>query len=244
MSTIRFHSQVSGLCQESARAFPSRFFNDDTAADRQADIFESHRSRLLRIASRMLGTHADAEDIVQEAYLRWHLSDTRGIESPVAFMVTITTRLCFDRLRELKQEREHSNEPGLNEPAFDDYVPSPETNCELAEDVSVAFLAVIERLGPEERAVFLLHDVFDYDYSEIAEMTGKSEPACRQMISRARPRVREPRRRYAVTEESRALLLKKFLAAVGAGGRKAVVALLAEDVVCTPSMAMASSLRL
>ena len=118
----------------------------------------------------------------------------------------------------------------MPEPIVDDNVPSPETQCELADDVSVAFLAVLERLGPEERAAFLLHEVFDYDYPEVAQMIGKSEPACRQMIHRARPRVRESRPRFAVTVESRERLLEKFLAAAGTGDRRAVMALLAEDV--------------
>src|SRR5258706_14793101 len=140
----------------------------------------------------------DAEDIVQDAFLRWHQSATPDIKSPVAFLVTITTRLCVDRLRELKQEREHRAGPWVPEPIAKDNIPSPETQCELADDVSVAFLAVLERLGPEERATFLLHEVFDYDYPDVAQMTGKSEPACRQMISRARPRVRKSRPRFTV----------------------------------------------
>jgi RNA polymerase sigma-70 factor (ECF subfamily) len=178
----------------------------------------------------MLGTRSDAEDVVQDVYLRWHQSATKDIQSPVAFLVTITTRLCLDRLRELKQEREQYIRPWLPEPIVDEHVPSPEMQCELADEVSVAFLAVLERLGPEERAAFLLHEVFDYDYPEVAQMVGKSEPACRQMIHRAGPRVRESRPRFAVTVESRDRLLEKFLAAAGSGDRKAVMALLAEEV--------------
>src|SRR5262245_29924025 len=167
------------------------------------EVFEQHRSRLIGVAYRMLGTRTDAEDVVQDAYLRWHQAATPDIKSPVAFLITITTRICLDRLRELKQGRENYVGPWLPEPIVEDHVPSPEAQRELAEDVSIAFLAVLEKLGPEERAAFLLHEVFDYDYREVAQMVGKSEAACRQMVHRARPRVRESRARYVVTVESR-----------------------------------------
>jgi RNA polymerase sigma-70 factor (ECF subfamily) len=195
-----------------------------------AEVFQSHRRRLFGVAYRMLGSRAEAEDLLQEAYLRWHQSATEGIQSPIAFLVTITTHLCLDRLRELKQEREHYVGPWLPEPSVEDQFPSPEMQLEFAEEVSVAFLAVVERLGPKEREAFLLHDVFDYDYSEVARMLGKAEPTCRQMIHRARVRVRESRARFSVTAESRERVLVKFLAAVGTGDRNAVMALLAEDV--------------
>jgi RNA polymerase sigma-70 factor (ECF subfamily) len=178
----------------------------------------------------MLGSRADAEDLLQDVYLRWHQSATHDIQSPVAFLVTITTRLCLDRLRALKQQRAQYVSPWLPEPIVDDHMPSPEMQLQLADDVSVGFLAVLERLGPEERAAFLLHDVFDYDYREVAQVLGKTEPSCRQMIHRARARVRDSRPRLAVTPESRERLLKKFLAAIGTGDRQAVMALLAEKV--------------
>jgi RNA polymerase sigma-70 factor (ECF subfamily) len=195
-----------------------------------AKVFECHRPRLFGVAYRMLGSRSDAEDVLQDAYLRWHQSATDDIESPVAWLVTITTRLSLDRLRIVKQEREHYVGPWLPEPIVDEYVPSAEVQRELADEVSVAFLAVLERLGPEERAAFLLHEVFDYDYPEVAEILGKAEPACRQMIHRARARVRESRPRFSVAIESRERLLEKFLAAAGSGDRNAVMALLAEEV--------------
>ncbi len=198
--------------------------------NRTAEVFQSHRARLFGVAYRMLGSRAEAEDLLQDAYLRWHQSHTEDIQSPIAFLVTITTRLCLDRLRELKQKREHYIGPWLPEPIMDDHIPSPEMQRELADEVSVAFLAVLERLGPEERAAFLLHEVFDYDYPEVAQMLGKSELACRQMIHRARARVRESRPRFSMTAESRERLLEKFLTAVGTGDRKAVMALLSEEV--------------
>jgi len=200
------------------------------AMNRSADLLQSNRPRLFAIAYRMLGSRAEAEDMLQEVFLRWYESAHQDIQSPIAFLVTITTRLCLDRLRVLKQERGQYVGPWLPEPIVEDEVPSPEMQLEFAENVSIAFLTVLERLGAEERAAFLLHDVFDYDYPEVARMLGKSEPACRQMIHRARIRVRESRTRYEVTEESRVRVLTKFLAAVGSGDRHAVMALLAEDV--------------
>jgi RNA polymerase sigma-70 factor, ECF subfamily len=208
-----------------ARTNPGRLAMNGTA-----EIFQSHRPRLFGVAYRMLGSRAAAEDVLQDAYLRWHQSATEDIQSPIAFLVTITTRLCLDHLRELKLEREHYVGPWLPEPIVEDQFPSPEMQLELAGEVSVAFLAVLERLGPEERAAFLLHDVFDYDYPEVAEILGKAQPACRQMIHRARSRVRESRPRFSVTAESRERVLRKFLTAVGTGDRQAVMALLTEDV--------------
>lgn len=195
-----------------------------------AEVFESHRPRLFGVAYRMLGSRSDAEDVLQDTYLRWHQTAAEDIQSPVAWLVTITTRLCIDRLRLVKQEREQYVGPWLPEPIVEDHVTSPEMQRELAEEVSVAFLAVLERLGPEERAAFLLYEVFDYDYLEVAQMLGKAEPACRQMIHRARARVRESRPRFSVATESRERLLEKFLAAAGSGDRNAVMALLAEEV--------------
>ena len=195
-----------------------------------AELFESHRPRLFGIAYRMLGSRTEAEDLLQDAYLRWHESDRTEIQSVAGFLVTITTRLCVDRLRALKQARVHYIGEWLPEPIVDDHIPSPEMQRELVDDVSVAFLAVLERLGPGERAAFLLHDVFDYDYPEVAQTLDKAEPACRQLISRARARLRESRARFRVSAESRDRLLEKFLVAIGSGSRQAVMALLAEDV--------------
>jgi RNA polymerase sigma-70 factor, ECF subfamily len=195
-----------------------------------AEVFELHRPRLFGIAYRMLGSRTDAEDLLQDAYLRWHESNRTTIQSAIAFLVTITTRLCVDRLRELKQERACYVGPWLPEPIVDEHTPSPDMQRELVDDVSVAFLAVLERLGPEEWAAFLLHDVFDYDYPEVAQTLDKSETACRQLIHRARARLREPRTRFRVSTESRKRLLEKFLVAIGSGSRQAVMALLAEGV--------------
>jgi RNA polymerase sigma factor (sigma-70 family) len=204
----------------------------DVHAHGDGQFFLLHRPRLLGIAHRMLGSRADAEDLVQDVYLRWHQTARRDIESPLAFLITITTRLCLDRLRELKRERAEYTGPWLYEPVVDDHHPSPEMQLELSEEVSIALCAVLERLGPVERAAFLLHDVFDYAYPEVGRILGKTESACRQMIHRARARLRDSRARFQVTQESRDRVLKQFLAAISKGGCQAVMALLAEEVEC------------
>jgi RNA polymerase sigma-70 factor (ECF subfamily) len=177
----------------------------------------------------MLGSRCEAEDLVQDAYLRWHHCPKEDIQSPVAWLVTTTTRLCLDRLRDLKQERPEDTGSRPSDTAFEEAADSPENQCELADEIGSAFLAVLERLGREERAAFLLHDVFDCDYPEIARMLGKTEPACRQIIRRARVRLRVPAARFSVPTESRERMLKKLLVALGSGDRRDVMALLAEE---------------
>ena len=179
----------------------------------RTQAFEQHRGRLYGIAYRMLGSRAEADDIVQEAWLRW---DRAGheVRSAEAWLVTAATRLCIDRLRELRSEREHYVGPWLPEPLTLDTAPPADRAAELASDLSVAFLAVLERLAPEERAAFLLHDLFDSDYGAIGEILGKSEAACRQIVSRARKRVREDQPRVQVSAEARKKLLHRLVEAV------------------------------
>ncbi len=196
----------------------------------QATSFQRHRARLFGVAYRMLGSRADAEDVLQDAWLRWHDADICSIASPEAWLVTVVTRLCLDRLRATRQDRERYVGPWLPEPILTDTLPSPELQLEMQNEVSVAFLALLERLGPEKRAAFLLREVFDYDYPEIAEMLGKAEPALRQMVHRARAEVREGRPRFKMDEEARERLLEKFMAAATTGSRPAIMALLSEDV--------------
>lgn len=178
----------------------------------------------------MLGSRADAEDAVQDAFLRWRDSKVESVQSHEAWLVTIVTRLCLDRLRSAKRERENYVGPWLPEPIMTDHLASPELRLEFANEVSVAFLAVLERLGPQKRAAFLLREVFDYDYPEIGRMLGKSEAALRQMVHRAREEVREARPRFSVAAEMRERLLERFLCAAASGDRAAVMALLSEDV--------------
>jgi RNA polymerase sigma-70 factor, ECF subfamily len=201
--------------------------------DRSAD-FQRHRPRLFGIAYRMLGSRADAEDILQEAYLRWHRASIEEIRSPEAWLVTATTRLCIDRLRAARAEREAYVGPWLPEPLIGPAgAQGPEAPVELACHLSVAFLVVLERLAPEERAAFLLHEVFESDYAEIAKILGKSEAACRQIVSRARKRVRENRLRVQVSEAARRSVLEKFAQAVREQDKDALLALFAEEATWT-----------
>lgn len=194
-------------------------------------VFETLRQRLFAVAYRMTGTRADAEDIVQEAYLRWHRADVEAVRSPEAWLVSVATRLSIDRLRKASAEREKYTGPWLPEPLFGD--PSPEERLELASDISLAFMVLLERLAPVERAAFLLHDVFDRDYTEIARVLRKSEAACRQLVHRARERVRSDRRRFRAGEEEYRGLIEKFTEAAGAGDEATLLSLFAEDATLT-----------
>jgi RNA polymerase sigma-70 factor (ECF subfamily) len=190
--------------------------------------FEEQRGRLWGVAYRMLGSRADADDMVQEAYLRWHGAPAAEVRAPGAWLVTTTTRLCIDRLRRLRTEREAYVGPWLPEPLVEE-APAADATTELASDLSMAFLALLERLAPEERAAFLLHDVFESDYAEIAAALGKSKAACRQIVSRARRRVREERPRVRVSLAARERLVDAFMRAIEIRDRDALVAILAKE---------------
>jgi len=199
----------------------------------RSPLFEQHRSRLFGIAYRMLGSRADAEDVLQESYLRWHRASVEEIRSPEAWLVTATTRLCIDRLRLAREAREVYVGPWLPEPLVSDVAPPADSQLDISSSLSIAFLVVLERLAPEERAAFLLHEVFDTDYAEIAQVLGKSEAACRQVVSRARKRVRENRPRMQVTETARRALLDRFVDAVQTQDKDALLALFAESATWT-----------
>jgi RNA polymerase sigma-70 factor, ECF subfamily len=190
--------------------------------------FEAHRGRLWGVAYRMLGSRADAEDMVQEAYLRWHNAPIEEVRAPEAWLVTTTTRLCIDRLRQLRAEREAYVGPWLPEPLVEE-APPADAATELASDLSMAFLSLLERLAPEERAAFLLHDVFDSDYDEIATALDKSEAACRQIVSRARRRVRAEKPRVRVSAAARERLVESFMRAVELRDRDALLAIFADE---------------
>jgi RNA polymerase sigma-70 factor (ECF subfamily) len=200
----------------------------------RTQVFEHQRGRLYGIAYRMLGSRAEAEDIVQEAWLRWDRAG-QDIRSPEAWLVTATSRLCIDRLRQLRTERESYVGPWLPEPLTLDTAAAPPADraAELASDLSVAFLAVLERLAPEERAAFLLHDLFDSDYGAISEILGKSEAACRQIVSRARKRVREDQPRVQVSSEARTKLLHRLVEAVQAQDPSRLIEVLSADATWT-----------
>lgn len=199
----------------------------------RSSLFEQHRSRLFGVAYRMLGSRADAEDVLQEAYLRWHRAAVDEIRSPEAWLVTATTRLCIDRLRLAREAREVYVGPWLPEPLVSEAAPPADAQLDVASSLSIAFLVVLERLAPDERAAFLLHEVFDSDYGEIAQILGKSEAACRQIVSRARKRVRENRPRMEVSETARRAVLDRFVNAVQTQDKDALLALFAETATWT-----------
>lgn len=195
-----------------------------------AERFQALRGRLFGLAYRMVGSRADAEDLVQEAYVRWHEADHDRIESAEAWLVTTTTRLALDRLRRLKTERDAYFGPWLPEPIVGSTsAPAPDQQLDLADDLSMAFLTLLERLAPDERAAFLLHDVFEVDYRAIASVIGRSESACRQVVHRARERVRGERKRFEATEAAKTALLQRFVAAVEARDEQALLAMFAPD---------------
>ena len=205
-----------------------------SAAPPATDPFTTLRPRLFGIAYRMLGVRADAEDVLQDAWLRWSRQDPAALQSAEAWLVTVVTRLSIDRLRALKAEREAYVGWWLPEPLVDlqgegHHHQTPESAAELAGELSVAFLYVLERLGPEERAAFLLRQVFDYDYPDIAAQLGKTEAACRQMVHRASERVQQARTRFEVPHAVHHQLLQRFMLAAKSGDRNAIEALLSED---------------
>ena len=196
---------------------------------RENDPIAPYRRRLLGLAYRMLGSRSDAEDVVQDAYLRF--IGAEDIRSPEAFLVTVVTRLCLDRLKSAKAQREIYVGPWLPEPVFDTDGLSTEAASELADDLSFALLLSLDRLSPQERAAFLLHDVFDVPFSEIATMIDRSEPACRQLATRARRAVRKERPAPTVTPDHHAHLLQAFIEAVASGDLSRLTGLLREDAV-------------
>lgn len=193
------------------------------------DIFEQQRTRLFGIAYRMLGSRGDAEDMVQETWLRWHTRQPEELKSAQAWLTTAITRLSIDRLRKVHSERANYVGPWLPEPLSEADTRTPQAALEFDSDVSIAFLTVLEALTAEERAAFILHDIVDDDYSDIAEALGKSEAACRQMVHRARQHLTQRRRRFVVDEATRVAMLQRFIETVNRGDRRALVALLAED---------------
>jgi RNA polymerase sigma-70 factor (TIGR02957 family) len=192
--------------------------------------FDSHRRRLQGIAYRMLGSVAEAEEVVQDAWLRWHEADKASFDSAEAWLVTVVTRLSIDRLRTAKVQREHYIGAWMPEPTLTESPDTPEESLERADNISVAFLAVLERLAPEARAAFLMREVFDADYDEVALTLGKSEAACRQLVHRAKAQVQDARPRYQVSRETHQRLLRAFADAAARGSMQDLKALMAEDV--------------
>ena len=201
------------------------------------ETFELYRPLLFSIAYRMLGSAMDAEDIVQEAWLKFQTADLGNIESPKAYLSTIVTRLSINQLNSARVQRESYIGPWLPEPLLTEGTAlpiqgfqSPSQNLAQHDAISMAFLVLLERLSPAERAVFLLREVFEYDYAEIAAVLEKSEAACRQLFSRARRHVSQHRPRFDSTAEAHDRLVESFLQAVEVGDVDALTGLLAEDI--------------
>jgi RNA polymerase sigma-70 factor, ECF subfamily len=203
-----------------------------------AASFEPWRRRLLGLAYRMLGSIADAEDAVQETWLRWHAADRDKVLDPRAFLMTTTARICLDLLTSARARREEYAGPWLPEPVVDTAALAPDSHTELAEDLSIALLLTLDRLSPLERAAFLLHDVFDFSFAEVATTLERSEAACRQLANRARTHVREARPRGATPPPPRSgeidtkheRLMSAFLNATRSGDLDGLMRLLASDV--------------
>lgn len=193
-----------------------------------AQIFETERSHLFAIAYRMLGSAAEADDILQETFLRWSSRDERSVDSPRAYLSTVLVRLCLDQLKSARARREQYVGPWLPEPILDT---TPEDQTARAESIHLAFLVLLERLSPLERAAFLLHEVFEQPFAQVAVTLGTTEAACRQLAARARAHVDEGRARFAASADKKRELLASFLGACAAGDVEALTKLLADDVV-------------
>lgn len=198
--------------------------------DSKTALFEQHRPRLFGLAYRMLGTPADAEDVLHDAWLRLHAQNPAALDDPEAWLVTVTTRLALDRLRRAKAERAHYTGPWLPEPLVPE-AEHPDATLERGESLTLSFLLLLERLSPDERAAFLLHEVFDYSHSEAAEILEISEDACRQRVHRAKIRLHEGRPRFSVDEAAQRRLLQRFVAAMAEPSLDSLRRLFAEDAI-------------
>jgi RNA polymerase sigma-70 factor, ECF subfamily len=201
--------------------------------DSRDQLFAEHRGVLFSIAYRMLGSASEAEDIVQEAYVRILREMAQGseIDSPRAYLTAVATRLCIDHLRSARVRRESYIGTWLPEPVLTDEAADVERHAETADSLSMGFLLLLESLSPVERAVFLLHEVFDYDYAAIASVVGKTVENCRQIASRARRHVQAGRPRFEASKAKREELARRFFRAIGEGDVDSLVNLLAADVV-------------
>jgi RNA polymerase sigma-70 factor, ECF subfamily len=195
-----------------------------------SDVFDTDRPLLFSIAYRMLGSASDAEDVVQDAWMRYRGAEPSSIRSPKAFATTIVTRLCLDRLKSARATREEYIGPWLPEPIVTATTEAPDAMLQRAESLTLAFLVLLEDLSPEERAVFLLKEVFEYEHAEIAGMLGTTSENSRQLFHRAKSRIARGRPRLTGTPRSRRTLAERFTRAFSSGDGSALTALLAEDV--------------
>ncbi len=194
-------------------------------------MFFQYRDLLFSIAYQMLGSAADAEDMLQETFIRWQQSPDGKVQSPRAFLITIISRLCLQQLESARARREEYVGQWLPEPIFTGKDGDPSEISRMNESLSLAFLLLLEKLTPAERAAFLLYEVFDYEYSEVSDILEKSEVNCRQLIRRARQRITEGRPRFTASPEQHQQLLEEFLAASSSGELAKLVALLSAEVV-------------
>jgi RNA polymerase sigma-70 factor (ECF subfamily) len=196
-----------------------------------AQTFVDLKPLLFSIAYRMLGSVTEAEDVLQDAYLRWHQVPEAEVDSGRSFLAAVVTRLCIDQLRSARARRETYVGPWLPEPLVTEAAPDVAEEAELADSISMAFLVLLESLTPLERAALLLREVFGFGYDEIARILDRSEEACRQLVSRGRKRLGDPRPRFEADPGRRRELTEQFLAAVGSGDLAGLLELLAEDAV-------------
>ncbi len=193
------------------------------------EAFEEHRPLMFSIAYRMLGTVADAEDMLQEAFLRWQQTEMDTVTSPKAFLAATTTRLCIDYLQSARVRREQYVGPWLPEPLVSEPT-AQAANDELAESLSMAFLMMLENLSPAERAIFLLHDIFSFDFEETARLVGKTAANCRKIASRARRQLTQAPPRFVPDPDKANQLATTFLGVCKSGDLNRLVAILADDV--------------
>ena len=197
----------------------------------RVEVYSQHRPLLFSIAYRMLGSVMDAEDMVQETFLRWQEAPIGEVRSPKSYLSTVVTRLCIDQLRSARAQREQYIGPWLPEPLITEEMPSMDDKLTMADSLSMAFLVLLETLTPTERAVFLLREVFDYEYAEVARIVDKSESNCRQMVRRARERISQQKPRFDVSRERLEQLTERFLQAASDGDMQDLLSLLADDVI-------------
>ena len=203
----------------------------NVAAERDAvQSFETHRRALMGLAYRMLGSRAEAEDVVQDAYLRWHAADRDSVEAPRRYLGTVVTRLCLDRMKSAQARREVYVGQWLPEPVVDEPLDT-DIAGDLAHDLSVALMLLLERLSPLERAAFLLHDIFGLNFAEVADALGRGEAACRQLAARGRAHIEAGRPRFTASREDGSRLAAAFRTAAETGDTQTLQRLLAEDAV-------------
>ena len=196
----------------------------------EVDLFQTHRPALFAVAYRMVGSATDAEDVVQDAWLRFSAAQPADLRSAKAYLTTVVTRLCLDRLKSARTTREQYVGPWLPEPVATDDRRGPERSLAQAESVTLAFMVLLETLSPEERAVFLLREVFDYQYDEIAAMLETTGANCRQLFHRAKGRIAERRPRFCATVDEKRPLIERFVRAFSAGDEDELTRVLAADV--------------